>query len=690
MVTSTSKTKEYYAGSSKFYYKIEAIVLKPNSCTISGWVFNTNCNNVDVYIATEHIHFIDRISRNDVVTMYPQYNIGQNCGFSVTVDSRQLSNIKLIFKTIDGGFEYKIWLTWLRLKTFYNNISSTPCYLLFKIIQKNWLSETIKFLSNYTPLNNRNNKTLTTTPKISIILSISTFIAEHTLHDVLHGILNQSYCNYDLYIIDQSNNYKISKILQEYKSKSQPTLVNIKKSSAELAVEINSWLDSIMCDYVLFMTEDNVLLPNCLYEYVNFINCNINVKLIYCDEMYKFKGKVSKIEPILKPCFGIDTIRSKNYIGNSYLVKKDFLVELNNLSIGRGYATMYDLILRAYELNNNKEKNIGNIPKVLSYKVINNANNAVTTHNDEKLALALHLSQMQIDAEVSDGITPGIHRVKYKIKNNPLVSIIIPNKDQLKLLSNCIISIFGKTTYNNFEIIIIENNSKTPEIFHYYEEIKKQYSNLKVLMYNDEFNYSKINNFAIPYTAGEYLLFLNNDTEIITPTWIEEMLMLCQRDDVGVVGAKLLYPDNTVQHAGCYCGDLVAKHFFRGSSKDFHGLNFTANLTAVTGACIMMKKSVFTEINGFDEKFKVDLNDIDIILMILHSGYNIVYNPYVELYHFESKTRGIRDTNEKKLLFKYEYELFWQKWWKAQQNDLFCPYVGGYGYNQSILEVINR
>ncbi len=248
------------------------------------------------------------------------------------------------------------------------------------------------------------------------------------------------------------------------------------------------------------------------------------------------------------------------------------------------------------------------------------------------------------------------------------MSIVIPNKDHLGDLQRCITSILDKTTYDNYEIIVVENNSTTDEIYEYYKKIQ-EYDNVRVITYEDDFNYSKINNLGVENAQGEYILLLNNDTKVITLDWIEELLMYAQREDVGAVGAKLYYEDMTIQHAGVVLGlgaHRTAGHsHYRVSSNNLGYMGrlcYAQNVMAVTGACLMMKKSLYTELGGLDENFAVSLNDVDLCVRAWKEGYVNVFTPFAELYHYESVSRGLDDSGEKAARYDRESEAFRTKW----------------------------
>ena len=279
-----------------------------------------------------------------------------------------------------------------------------------------------------------------------------------------------------------------------------------------------------------------------------------------------------------------------------------------------------------------------------------------------------HYKRVGIEAErVEKGVDYGIYHSIYKIKGEPLVSVIIPNKDHRQDLDLCIRSISERATYKNLEFIVVENNSTEPETFAYYEKIQKEFPNVRVVRWEREFNYSAINNFGVTFAKGEYLLFLNNDTEPIEPRFIEEMLGLCQRDDVGIVGARLLYQDDTIQHAGVVVGfGGIAGHTFIGLHKAensyFHRAMSTQDYSAVTAACMMSKKSIFQQVGGFTEELAVAFNDIDYCMKVRAAGKLVVYNPYALLYHYESKSRGLEDTPEKIARFNREIRIFADRW----------------------------
>jgi GT2 family glycosyltransferase len=282
-------------------------------------------------------------------------------------------------------------------------------------------------------------------------------------------------------------------------------------------------------------------------------------------------------------------------------------------------------------------------------------------------ALEEHYKRCGIAAAVENTQLLGYYRTRFLRKEDPMISIIIPNKDHIEDLKKCLSSIREVSTYTNYEILIVENNSEDPETFRYYETLQKEWKQVRVLYWKDIFNYASINNFGVEESKGEYLLFLNNDVEVITPDWLEEMLGFAMQKDIGAVGAKLYFPNYTIQHAGVVIGlGGVAGHIavgMPGTDYGYHGRSVIAqDYSAVTAACMMVRKEVFLEVQGFDPAFQVAYNDIDLCMKIRSHGYRVAFTPFAELYHYESKSRGSEDSPEKKARFQREVALFEQKW----------------------------
>ncbi|MEM3290538.1 MAG: glycosyltransferase [Candidatus Micrarchaeaceae archaeon] len=505
-------------------------------------------------------------------------------------------------------------------------------------------------------------------PKISIITP--TYNTPKTfLIDMIESVLAQTYSNWELYIADGASKEKhIKEVLDNYTKKDSRIKVKYLPKNKGIAGNSNEAISLASGDYIAFLDHDDTLVPFALYEVVKAINENPDADFIYSDEDKLSEDGKKRFDPRFKPDFAPDTLRSYNYICHLTTIKKELLEQIGYFREGFEGSQDYDLILRATE----KAKKIIHIPKILYHwrvsqnSTAQNQNAKLYAYESAKKALKEHLERLSLKATVRDGLFLGSYKIDYKIINNPKVSIIIPNKDHKDDLEKCISSIINKSTYKNYEIIIAENNSTEQSIFDYYKSLE-QYPFVKIIIWDKPFNYSAINNYAVKYSSGEILLFLNNDTEVITPNWIEEMLMFIQRKDVGAVGAKLLYPDNTIQHAGLIIGiNKTAEHCFKYFDKESDGyfgrLKIVQNLSAVTGACLMIKKIVFEEVNGFDEGYPVAFNDIDLCMKVRNKDYLIVWTPYALLYHYEFKSRGVDNTPEKQARANMEVKLFCKKW----------------------------
>lgn len=412
-------------------------------------------------------------------------------------------------------------------------------------------------------------------------------------------------------------------------------------------------------DYIIFKKNNIEFAPFFLYELVLEIEKS-DAYLIYSDNDKLIEEK--RWCPNFKPDFAIDTLRSKNYIGDFIAIKTKFL--RYNLDILNDLSDeyIYDLTFKVSE----KTNKITHIPKILYHEkyIEKNVNTSI-----EKNVIKKHLERANIEYDsILDGKYENQYKINYKILEKPLISLVIPNKDHIDDLDKLLKSL-EKTTYLNYEIIIVENNSKNDNTFEYYEKIKKENDKINIVNFEiSYFNYSSIVNFGVKKSKGEYIVLLNNDIELLTEDWIEELLMYTQRKDVGICGAKLYFEDRSIQHAGVTIGTRgLAGHRYRevhetDFSKDDY-INIVQDLSAVTAACFMVEKKLYDELLGFDEKLAVAFNDVDFCLKVRNENYLIVYNPFVEAYHYESKSRG-EDTQslEKQQRFAREFEFFVRRW----------------------------
>lgn len=511
------------------------------------------------------------------------------------------------------------------------------------------------------------NKKFKLNPKISIIIPMYN-TPLNFFKELVDSLIDQTYTNWELCLADGSpeKNQKLEKI---YKKDERIKYKFIGENKG-IAGNTNEALSLVTGDFVALLDHDDLLPIFSLYEIVKCINENPGVEFIYTDEdkFEKLGGK--RYDPYFKSDFAPDTLRANNFICHFSVFKKELMDKLGGFRNEYDGAQDYDILLRMSEETNN----IIHIPKILYHWRVHSLSTAKSGGTAKPYAYEAgikaiqdHIDRIGLKGTVESGNTLGTYKVNYEIQGNPKVSIVIPNKDYIKTLKVCLNSIKKLTTYENYEIIIVENNSGEKETFEYYKKIDGK-DKIKVVYFPEkEFNYSKIINFGVKNSTGEYIVQLNNDTELLTPNWLQEMLGFAQRDDVGAVGAELFYPDNTIQHAGIIIGiGGVAGHVFKNLPKGIHGYfskdAMIQNLSAVTAACIMTPKSIYDEVGYMDEKFKVAFNDVDFCLKIRQTGRLIVYNPYVQFTHYESKSRGFEDTPEKKKRFQSEIDRFHDKW----------------------------
>lgn len=463
----------------------------------------------------------------------------------------------------------------------------------------------------------------------------------------LDSLSAQTYGQFKVIFRDDVSGEKTKNLISEYSTKdSRFCLEDVEEAKNELF--------NTKSDYVIFLSQRTIIEPDYLFEIVKQLNVKRH-DFIYTDSDNVDESMMVYLNPQFKPDLSIDLLRSYNYIGKSFIVKSNILLQIKD-----DYINKYDLIFKCIE----KSESIYHIPKVLLHEFSVGYEH---DQNKDNIIIKQHLERVDEDGEVIYDKERNGHRVIYDLNEKPLVSIVIANKDHVSDLDNCITSIMTKSIYKNIEFVIVENNSTEDDTFTYYEKIKKQNSNVSVIKWNGEFNYSAINNFGVKNSKGEFVLLLNNDTELISEDGIEDMLRICSRRDVGIAGAKLLYKDNTVQHAGVILGyDKYASHAFIGMDNQDAGYmnraRITSDFSAVTAACLMIKKSVFEECGGLDESFRVACNDVDLCLKVREKGYYIVYDAYSLWYHYESKSRGYEDTEEKIKRFNDEKMRFYTKW----------------------------
>ena len=499
------------------------------------------------------------------------------------------------------------------------------------------------------------------------------------LRQMIESLIFQTYSNWELCIVNASpDNEEMQKVLAEYSAgDSRVRFCNLKENLG-IAENTNRAFAMTKGEFVGLLDHDDLLAPNALYEIVKILQDHPQADALYTDEDKVTTELDEHFQPHLKPDFNLDLLRSNNYICHFFVVRKSIVEKAGGFRKEFDGAQDYDFIFRCTE----NAGEVLHVPEILyhwrTHKASTADNPASKMYAFEagKRAIEAHLERTGTEGEVSHTQDLGFYRVKYPVQGKPLVSVIIPNKDEKETLQTCLEMLEKNTGYQNFEIIIVENNSTTDEIFRYYKELSGN-RKIHLLRWGKEFNYSAINNFAVAHAKGEYLLFLNNDVKSINPDWLEEMLGVCQRPEVGGVGAKLIYPDNTIQHAGCVIGmGGIAGHMFVDMPADrtgyLHKASLLQDMSAVTAACLLMKKEVFEQAGGFTEELAVAFNDVDLCLKVRKNGYLIVYDPYAKLYHMESKTRGAEDSKEKVRRFQTEIEYMRCHWIDILKNGDPC------------------
>ena len=544
-----------------------------------------------------------------------------------------------------------------------NRKSNQEQYLIW--MEKNKLTEA--------DLEEQRNYKFKVSPKVSVVVPMYN-TNEIFFKELIESIEKQTYSNWELCLADgsESENENLKQYMKNEKIKYK--FLNSNKGISE---NTNEAIKMATGEYIGFLDHDDILSEDALYEIVKCINENEEAEFIYSDED-KIDQTGERFEPYFKPDYSPETLECNNYITHFVVVKKELIDEVGMLDSKFNGAQDFDFVLRATV----KAKRVEHISKVLYHwrvhrdSTANVADAKPYAYEAGVRAVKAHIERCLKKGQVEDGQdVPGIYKIKYEIEGNPKVSIIIPNKDNVNLLKKCIESIQSLTTYKNYEIVIIENNSEKKETLEYYNEITKS-ENIRVINSGlKEFNYSALINFAVKNVDGEYILQLNNDTKVLTPDWLEIMIGYAQDKNIGAIGARLYYEDKTLQHAGIIiglsgiAGNMLVNLPF-GKHAYFGREAATRNVSAVTGACMFSRRELYEEVGYMDENdFKVAFNDVDFCLKLMEKGYRNLYIPYVELYHYESKSRGYEYSKEKEERFNREAENFKRKWKKYIDYD---------------------
>ena len=681
-------------------FNIDAVTYEKeiSMATAFGWTYSIDGKPVKIDILDKNKNVMDiscrKENRSDLIHKHLIQEDLSNCGFLLSFKYQEGETYYIQFATENDVVTQKLEQTNVAysstLSKYVRHINKKNVQKGLAYLKKNGVKKLMYRLRygtyvgesdyeswlfaqrvNEKALNIQRNTHFSYSPKISIL--VATFnTKEEYLKEMIDTVVNQSYSNWELCIADGSTNDFVEKYVHEHYS-NYGDKIKFQKLDQNYGISgnTNKAFEMATGDYITVYDHDDTLELDCFYEIVKALQ-EYRYDVLYTDED-KFDDSTKMYnDPNLKPDFSEDLLRSHNYITHLFIVNKKIVDEVGYYNSEFDGSQDYDYIFRCVE----KANAVYHIPRILYHwrmhpeSTAQNPENKMYCYDAGKRAIEAHYKRIGVEATVEFLPKPmyGMYHTIYSTKDNPLVSILIPNYNHKPILKTCIDSLYNVNTYKNFEIVIVENNSTEKEIFDYYEELKKQHDNIQVVTYKGEFNYSRINNFGMKYTKGDYVLLLNNDTEVISPTALSEMVGCILRPEVGAVGAKLLYEDDTVQHAGVVIGfSGYAGHVNHGINKDDYGYMVRArincNYSAVTAACMMVKKSVFNQVGGFDEQFVVACNDVDLCLKICKEKYLIVYNAFALWHHYESKSRGYDDASQEKMWrFNKEVEKFQTKW----------------------------
>lgn len=688
-------------------YKIDVARIRENSIVLNGWVIGkTLRSQVKFQVLDGQGHEVEfkhvPVRRDDVSQIYFKQGTEKDLGFDIRIPYiREKNEDRFLVISCDGKTE-KVKLNTaiiekqnssahkksVKLKNMMNlqTLQSAADFLKENGLKAFLLKSRHKLQgidSDYDypewyeltkpteeELNSQRKTVFDYMPKMSVVIPAYK-TPERFLSAMLDSLLAQTYGNWEVCIADGSpKGESVERVLKRYALKDERIRYVILGENKGISGNTNAAIEMATGDFIVLADHDDTMAPDALFECVKAIQSDEEIDVVYTDEDKLDIDGGELFEPHFKPDFNPDLLNSVNYICHLFVVSHELLLEVGGFREEYDGAQDYDFILRCTE----KARKICHVPKALYHWRCHQ--NSTASNPESKLyafeagakAVKAHFKRIGVNAiSVEKGIDYGIYHTTFGINDSPLVSVIIPNKDHTADLDLCIRSILHKSSYKNLEFIVVENNSTAPETFDYYEKIQKEFTSVHVVKWEKEFNYSAINNFGVTFSKGEYLLFLNNDTEMINPDGIKEMLGFCQRQDVGIVGARLLYSDDTIQHAGVVVGfGGIAGHTFIGLHKSessyFNQAMCARNYSAVTAACMMSKRSLFDQAGGFSEDLAVAFNDIDYCMKIRSLNKLVVYAPYALFYHYESKSRGLEDTPEKVARFNREIKKFSEKW----------------------------
>ncbi len=675
---------------------VDSVDVKDGVTVVSGWAADKKDINIEVLYQDKPLNCtITRGYRKDIRDYYLAGECEEASGYEIHIEDSSVDKIKVVCSTEDkrtvhninlkqqnanaaGRIIQNITRAWnynrqygikLMINKACNKLTGNDVYDYNKWIKMRQATAE--------ELNKQRSAVFDNEPLFSIIVPVYKPDAQF-FTEMVQSVLNQTYSKWELCIADGGNT--MEKTLKSIVKNDSRVKYTALSENLGISGNTNAALELATGDYIVLGDHDDIIRPDALYECARVINENPDVDVIYSDEDKFDCSKNKRVEPNFKPDYNLDFLRSGNYICHLFVFSKELSEKVGRFISEYDGAQDFDMILRCCE----QAKHIVHIPKILyswrihSNSTAGNPENKMYAYEAGKKALEAHLKRAGVKGEVFINRNAlGTYRIRYDIVGNPKVSILIPNKDHIDDLDKCLHSITDRQNYTNYEIIIIENNSVEEATFKYYKKIEAEYDCVKVIYWKHEFNYSKINNFGAEHAEGEYLLLLNNDTEMLEEDCLRELLSFGTRPEVGVVGAKLLYEDDTVQHAGIVIGfGGLAAHSFVGNDIEDGGYQLRASLpqdlSAVTGACLLTRRLVYEEAGKMEPELEVAFNDVDYCLKVRDKNYLVVYNPYALLHHYESKSRGNDDTYEKMVRFEKEIEYMREKWSDIIENGDPC------------------
>ena len=675
------------------HYCLDKKRLKDGRITVQGWAVSSNDEPVSIRVynpdKSEAPVRLRRTTRLDVLEAFFDISGVQKCGFELEITEEAKPAYRLVFS--DSKSREIVDLVTNRIK-LEQTVNDTLAVRFLREAKRNgWQRAVAKAFNKLTQkenqsyerwfeahkateeeLNQQRKTEFAHQPKFSIAVPLFR-TPERYLREMIQSVIDQSYGNWELCLADGGGKENsVQSIVEEYTKKDSRVRYKLLDENYGIAGNTNAALEMAEGDFLALLDHDDLLAPNVLFECVKVLNEDPETDIIYTDEdKVDMEGK-HHFDPNFKPDFNLDLLHTQNYICHFFVAKKSVVDQTDGFRPMYDGAQDFDFIFRCTEV----AKHIRHIPKILYYWRCHM--NSTAMNPESKLyayeagirAITDHYKRLGIPAKVENGPGWGLYHTIYQYEEKPLISIIIPNKDHISDLNRCMRSIVKKSKYPNYEFIIVENNSTEKKTFGYYDLVQEHYPFVHVVKWDGPFNYSAINNYGVKFAKGDYILFLNNDTQLINSDCLEELIGPCMRQDVGCVGAKLLFNDNTIQHAGVILGlgeARTAGHAFYGLPNSEYGYMLRQmapqDYSAVTAACMMVSKSVFEEVGGFSEELAVAFNDVDFCLKLRRAGYLVYYNPYAMLYHYESKTRGLENEDpEKKARFDRECEIFKSRW----------------------------